>query len=59
MIRFVFKWVFRLFLLAVVLVVIAVLSLDPVMRVYLEHRIRAETGMDAEICKSAAGLRRS
>ena len=51
-----FKWLFRLFLLAVVLIVILLLSLNSLVRVYLEHRIRAQTGMDAEIGKFSIGL---
>ena len=56
MIKFVFKWVFRLCLLAVVLVVVGVLSLDSILRVVKEHRIRAATGMDAEIGRVSFGL---
>ena len=56
MIKFVFKWVFRLVLLAVVLVVIFFLSLDTMLRVLMEHNIRAQTGMDAEIGKVHFGL---
>jgi uncharacterized protein involved in outer membrane biogenesis len=56
MIKFVFKWVFRLFLLAVMLVVVAVLSIDPILRVVIQNRIRAETGMDAQIGKVSLGL---
>ena len=41
------KWLFRLFLLAVVLTVILLLSLNSILRVYVEHQIRAQTGMDA------------
>jgi hypothetical protein len=55
-IKFVFKWVFRLVLLAVVLVVIFFLSLDTMLRVLMEHNIRAQTGMDAEIGKVHFGL---
>jgi hypothetical protein len=51
-----FKWLFRLFLLAVVLIVILLLSLNSILRVYVEHRIRAQTGMDAEIGKFSVGL---
>lgn len=51
-----FKWLFRLFLLAVVLVVIFFLSLDTIIRVVMENRIRAQTGMDAEIGKFTLGL---
>jgi hypothetical protein len=49
MIKWIFKWLFRLFLLAVVLIVIFFLSLNSILRVVMEHNIRAQTGMDAEI----------
>jgi len=54
--KWLFKWLFRLFLLAVVLIVILLLSLNSILRVYVEHRIRAQTGMDAEIGKLSIGL---
>jgi hypothetical protein len=50
--------VLRLFLLAVVLAVIFFLSLDSIMRVVIQHNIRAQTGMDAEIGKFYFGLTR-
>ena len=56
MIKFIFKWIFRLVLLAVVLVVIFFLSLDTILRVVMENRIRAQTGMDAKIGKFHLGL---
>jgi hypothetical protein len=56
MIKWLFKWLFRLFLLAVVLIVILLLSFNSLVRVYVEHRIRAQTGMDAEIGKFSVGL---
>ena len=56
MFKWLFKWLFRLFLLAVVLVVILLLSLNSILRVAVEHRIRAQTGMDAEIGKFSLGL---
>ncbi len=56
MIKWLFKWLFRLFLLAVVSVVILLLSLNSILRIYVEHRIRAQTGMDAEIGKFSIGL---
>jgi uncharacterized protein involved in outer membrane biogenesis len=56
MIRWIFKWVPRLFLLAVALVVIFLLSLNTILRVYIEHNIRAQTGMDAEIGTFKLGL---
>ena len=53
MIRFVFKWFFRLVFAAVVLVVIAtvvaLLSYNSILRNAIEYNIRAQTGMDAEI----------
>jgi len=49
MIKWLFKWLFRLFILAVVLVVILLLSYNSILRVVIEHNIRAQTGMDAEI----------
>src|SRR5450759_603182 len=51
-----FKWLFRLFLLAVVSIVILLLSLNSILRVWVEHRIRAQTGMDAEIGRFSLGL---
>jgi len=50
------KWLFRLLLLVVVLVVIFFLSLDTIIRVVMENRIRAQTGMDAQIGKFTLGL---
>lgn len=50
------KWFFGLVLLLVVLVVIFFLSLDSILRVVMENRIRAQTGMDAEIGRFHLGL---
>jgi hypothetical protein len=47
--KFIFKWLFRLFMLAVVLVVICLLSYNSILRVLIEHNIRKQTGMEAEI----------
>jgi hypothetical protein len=54
--KFVFKWLFRLVLLAVVLAVVFILSLDTILRVIIQHNIRAQTGMEAEIGKFHLGL---
>jgi len=54
--KWIFKWLLRLFLLAVVLIVVALLSLNSMLRVWMEHRIRAQTGMDAEIGKISVGI---
>jgi hypothetical protein len=54
--KWLFKWLFRLFLLAVLLIVILLLSLNSILRVTVEHRIHAQTGMDAEMGKFSVGL---
>jgi hypothetical protein len=54
--RFIFKWLFRLFIAAVVLVVIFFLSLNSILRVVVEHNIRAQTGMDVEIGRFKLGI---
>ena len=56
MIKWLLKWLFRLFLLAVVLVIALLLSYNSILRAVVEHRIRAQTGMDAEIGKFSVGL---
>jgi hypothetical protein len=56
MIRRVFKWVLRATILVVVLVIILLLSLNSIVRVIMEHNIRAQTGMDAEIGRVELGL---
>ena len=56
MIKWIFKWLLRLFILAVVLVVIFFLSLNSILRVVIEHNIRAQTGMDAEMGRFKLGL---
>ena len=51
--KWIFKWLLRLFLAAVALAVVAVivllLSYNSILRNAMEHSIRAQTGMDAEI----------
>jgi uncharacterized protein involved in outer membrane biogenesis len=54
-IKWFFKWVFRLFALAVVLVVVLLLSLNSIVRILMEHNIREQTGMDAEIGRVEIG----
>jgi|SRR5665213_326842 len=54
--KFIFKWLLRLVILGVVLLVIFLLSLDSILRVMVEHNIRAQTGMHAEIGKFHLGL---
>ncbi|HEX9048439.1 MAG TPA: AsmA family protein, partial [Verrucomicrobiae bacterium] len=50
------KWLLGLVLLAVVLLVIFLLSLDTILRVIIQHNIRSQTGMTAEIGKFHLGL---
>jgi uncharacterized protein involved in outer membrane biogenesis len=54
--KWIFKWLLRLLILAVVLVVIFFLSLNSILRVVIEHNIRAQTGMDAEIGSFKLGI---
>jgi uncharacterized protein involved in outer membrane biogenesis len=54
--KWLLKWIFRLCLLAGVLLVILLLSFNSILRLYVEHAIHAQTGMDAEIGKLSVGL---
>ncbi|MGA2028901.1 MAG: hypothetical protein ABSG87_02365 [Verrucomicrobiota bacterium] len=54
--KFIFKWLLRLFILAVVMVVIVLLSFNSIVRNLIEHRIRTQTGMDAEIGSFRLGI---
>jgi len=55
MIKWFVKWVFRLVFLALALVIVLLLSLNSVLRILIEHNIRAQTGMDAEIGRVEVG----
>jgi hypothetical protein len=55
MIKWLFKWMFRLVLLAVVLLIVFLLSFNSIVRVLIEHNIRKQTGMDAEIGRVEVG----
>jgi len=54
--KFIFKWIFRLFLLVMVVFAIFLLSLDTMLRIFAEKSIRTQTGMDVEIGKFHLGL---
>lgn len=60
MFKWIFKWLFRLIFAVVALVVVVVvallLSYNSILRVVMEHQIRARTGMDAEIGRVHLGL---
>lgn len=60
MIKFIFKWLFRLILAVVGLVVVAVvfllLTYNSILKNLIEHNIREQTGMDAEIGKLDVSL---
>jgi uncharacterized protein involved in outer membrane biogenesis len=51
--KWIFKWLLRLFIAAVALTVVAVIVLlltyNSILRLAMEHQIRAQTGMDAKI----------
>ena len=55
MFKWIFKWMFRLFFVALVIVVVLLLSLNSILRILIEHNIRAQTGMDAEIGRVEVG----
>jgi uncharacterized protein involved in outer membrane biogenesis len=50
------KWILGVVLLLVILAVVFLLSLDTILRVVAENRIRTQTGMTAEIGKFHLGL---
>lgn len=54
--KWLFKWLLRLALLAAGLVVLVLLFKDSVLRVVAENRIRARTGMDARIGRLSTGI---
>ncbi len=56
MIRFVFRWAFRLLLLAIVLVIGLLLLKDSIARSFVEREIRRRTGFDARIGALQFGL---
>ncbi len=51
-----FKWALRLVLLIVVLLVLLLLFKDAILRVVMENRIRARTGMDVKIGRFSSSL---
>lgn len=56
MIRTIFRWAFRLFLVCVVLLIAGILLLDTIAREVLEYRLRNETGLEVKIGKVHIGL---
>jgi uncharacterized protein involved in outer membrane biogenesis len=56
LIRRLFRWALYLFILLVVLIVAAILSLDTIAKQVVQSRLRAETGMDVKIGKMDIGL---
>jgi len=54
--KFLFKWLLRLFLLLAVLVVAALLSWDWIVKTVAEHRIQAVTGLETRIGKLEVGV---
>ncbi|MGN6384788.1 MAG: hypothetical protein ACTHMT_00975 [Verrucomicrobiota bacterium] len=58
MIKFVFRWAFRLLVLAIVLVVSLILLKDTIARTFMEKRIRNETGFEVKIGRMEVALLR-
>ena len=56
MIKFAFRWAFRLLIVAIVLVIGLLLLKDTIAKNVAEQRIRRETGFDAKIGKLEVGL---
>ena len=56
MIKFAFRWAFRLLIVAIVLVIGLLLLKDTIAKNLAEQRIRRETGFDAKIGKLEVGL---
>lgn len=54
--KWLFKWIIRLAVLGVVLVVLLLIFKDSILRVIAENEMRAETGMDVRIGKFSSGL---
>ena len=50
------KWVLRLFMLGIVLIVVLVLSLNSILKASITRQIRAQTGMDVKIGRLSAGV---
>ena len=51
-----FKWVFRISFLLVLLVVVLVLSKDAIIKAAVERQIRSQTGMDVKIGRFSVGI---
>ena len=56
--KWLFKWLLRLVLITVTLVVLVIFFKDSILRVVVENRIRALNGMEAQIGKFTTGILR-
>ena len=56
MVRRLFKWLVRLVLLVVALVVLLLIFKDSILRTVVENRIRRRTGLEVKIGKISSGL---
>jgi uncharacterized protein involved in outer membrane biogenesis len=54
--RFLIRWLFRFLILGVVLVAALLLTKDALLKSYIEHRLRSQTGMDVQIGQMELGL---
>jgi uncharacterized protein involved in outer membrane biogenesis len=55
-IKWFFRWAFRVFILLIILVVAGLLLMDTIVREYAEYQIRSQTGMETRIGKLRVGL---
>jgi hypothetical protein len=55
-VKWLFKWLLRLVFLGAGLAILLFLLKDPILRRVVEHRFRAQTGMDAQIGKLSTGV---
>ena len=54
--KWLFKWVLRLIVLAVLAIALLLVFKDTILRMIAEHQIRAETGMDVKIGRFSSGI---
>ncbi|MDB6124306.1 MAG: hypothetical protein JWQ71_3299 [Pedosphaera sp.] len=54
--KFVFRWIFRLFILVLILVIAGILLLDTIAKAVAEYRIKHKTGLDVKIGKLEVGI---
>src|SRR5690242_6421016 len=56
MVKFIFRWLFRAFILLIVLAVALVLLKDTLIKSFVENRLRKQTGLEVKIDKLEVGM---